>query len=31
LVVAKPVALDTLGLTLLELPESLRGDVARPK
>ena len=29
LVVAKPAALEALGLQVLELPESLRGDVAR--
>lgn len=29
LVVAKPAALEALGLQVLELPKSLRGDVAR--
>ena len=31
LVVAKPAALEELGLTILALPESLNGDVARPQ
>ena len=31
LVVAKPAALEALGLQVLELPESLSGDVARPQ
>lgn len=31
LVVAKPVALQELGLQVLELPEALSGDVARPQ
>lgn len=31
LVVAKPAALEELGLTVLDLPEALNGDVARPQ
>lgn len=31
LVVAKPAALEELGLTVLDLPEALKGDVARPQ
>lgn len=31
LVVAKPAALQELGLQVLELPEALSGDVARPQ
>ncbi|NNH77719.1 folate-binding Fe/S cluster repair protein [Acinetobacter sp. ANC 5380] len=31
LVVAKPAALEELGLTVLDLPEALSGDVARPQ
>ena len=31
LVVAKPAALEELGLTVLNLPEALNGDVARPQ
>lgn len=31
LVVAKPSALEELGLTVLDLPEALSGDVARPQ
>ena len=31
LVVAKPVALEELGLQVLDLPEALNGDVARPQ
>jgi len=31
LVVAKPEALNELGLEVLELPEALSGDVARPQ
>lgn len=31
LVVAKPAALEELGLTILDLPEALSGDVARPQ
>lgn len=31
LVVAKPAAIEELGLTILELPEALSGDVARPQ
>ncbi|EKE22790.1 MAG: hypothetical protein ACD_6C00723G0001 [uncultured bacterium] len=31
LVVAKPEALTELGLEVLELPEALSGDVARPQ
>lgn len=31
LVVAKPAALEELGLQILDLPESLNGDVARPQ
>ncbi len=31
LVVAKPTALEELGLTVLPLPEALNGDVARPQ
>lgn len=30
LVIAKPAALEELGVTVLELPEPLNGDVARP-
>jgi len=31
LVVAKPAALEELSLTILDLPEYLSGDVARPQ
>ncbi|MGE8644962.1 YgfZ/GcvT domain-containing protein [Acinetobacter vivianii] len=31
LVIAKPVALSELGVTVLDLPEALNGDVARPQ
>ncbi|EPG34603.1 CAF17-like 4Fe-4S cluster assembly/insertion protein YgfZ [Acinetobacter colistiniresistens] len=31
LVIAKPAALTELGVTVLELPEALNGDVARPQ
>ena len=31
LVVAKPAALEELGLQVLDLPEALNGDVARPQ
>lgn len=31
LVVAKPAALEELGLAVLDLPEALKGDVARPQ
>ena len=31
LVVAKPAALQELGLQVLDLPEALSGDVARPQ
>ncbi len=31
LVVAKPAALAELGLQVLDLPEALSGDVARPQ
>jgi hypothetical protein len=30
-VVAKPTALAALDLTVVDLPESLNGDVARPQ
>jgi len=29
-VIAKPAALTELGVTVLDLPEALNGDVARP-
>jgi hypothetical protein len=29
-VIAKPTALEELGLDILDLPEALNGDVARP-
>ena len=31
LVIAKPTALEELGLDILDLPEALKGDVARPQ
>lgn len=31
LVIAKPTALEELGVTVLDLPEALNGDVARPQ
>ena len=31
LVIAKPTALEELHLTVLDLPEALNGDVARPQ
>jgi hypothetical protein len=31
LVIAKPVALEELGVKVLDLPEVLNGDVARPQ